>query len=76
MEKMLILYTFNIFTNLLSFTCQIIHLKNVDLYTFYEEWVESEKVFVLYSFKCWQLWTAPNSHLFLNYMAYVIYIEI
>ncbi len=35
MEKMLIPYTFNFLTKFLSFSWQIIHLKNIDVYTFW-----------------------------------------
>ncbi len=52
MEKMLIPYTFNILAHILSFSWQIYHLKNVDMYTLGggggEGGVASEKVHVLF----------------------------
>ncbi len=46
--KTLIPYTSNILAHFLSFSSQIIHLKNVDVYTFWGE-RGSEKVYVLYT---------------------------
>ncbi len=46
---MLIPYTFNTLANLLSFSWQVMNLKNVDMYTFHEEGGGSEKVYVLYT---------------------------
>ncbi len=57
MEKKLILYTFNILAHVLSFSLQIIHLKIVDVYSFWKG-RGSKKVRFVHSFKCWQLWTA------------------
>ncbi len=48
MDFFLILYTFIILAQVLSFSWQIIHLKKVDVYTFLGEG-ESEKVHVLYT---------------------------
>ncbi len=56
---MLIPYTFNILTHFLSFTWQIIYLKNVDMYTFWRGG-EDEKVCFVHSIKCWQFWTVPK----------------
>ncbi len=45
-----------------SFSWQIIHLTNVDVYTFWGVWgVVWESVCFVHSFKCWQFWTNPNT---------------
>ncbi len=46
--KTLIPYTFNILADFVSFSSQIIHLKNIDVYTFLGGG-GSEKVYVLYT---------------------------
>ncbi len=47
-KQTLVPYTFKIVSHLLSFSWQIIHLKNVD--DFYEEFGVSGKVYVLYNY--------------------------
>ncbi len=47
MKIIFIPYTFNILAYFFSFSWQIIHLKNLDMYTFGGE---SEKVYVLYTY--------------------------
>ncbi len=59
---MLLPYTFNILTHFFIISWQIIHLKNVDVYTFWGGvW---KRVSFQHSLKCWQLWTVPKWLLF------------
>ncbi len=52
MKKKLILYTFNILTNFVSFSWQIIHFKNINVYTFFEGEEVWDCVCFVHSIKC------------------------